>query len=325
MSQSFWAAFPTIQQQLNKLQPYLLQQADIKQTRVHQRVHQLITNGGKYVRAGLFYLFSQFGTAQDPQRLQAGAASIEFLHLATLIHDDVIDDAPMRRNTATVQTAVGNRSAIYAGDLLFTLYFDEVLKAAESFDDIATNTKAMRAILEGELAQYDLNFNTNEQVNDYLHEIEGKTARLFALACSEGAKLAHAPEPIIETAEQIGRSLGLAYQIQDDILDYVGDTSQTRKPVMEDIRTGVYALPLIFALEADQGELVHLLEKRLTLTDADQQRIHDLVLANNGVFRAQAMAHELTQQALLAIDTLPDQPAKKLIQHLTQKLLKRFS
>ncbi|KRK40309.1 polyprenyl synthetase family protein [Loigolactobacillus bifermentans] len=325
MSQSFWAAFPTIQKQLNSLQPYLLQQADIKQTSVHQRVQQLITHGGKYVRAGLFYLFSQFGSAQDPQRLQAGAASIEFLHLATLIHDDVIDDAPVRRNTATVQTAVGNRGAIYAGDLLFTLYFDEVLKAAESFDDIATNTKAMRAILEGELAQYDLNFNTNEQVDEYLREIEGKTARLFALACSEGAKLAHAPEIIVETAEQIGRSLGLAYQIQDDVLDYVGDMSQIRKPVMEDIRTGVYALPLIFALETDQGELVQLLEKRLDLTDADQQRIHDLVLANDGVTRAQTMAHELTQQALLDIDLLPDQPAKKLIQHLTKKLLKRFS
>jgi heptaprenyl diphosphate synthase len=237
----------------------------------------------------------------------------------------VIDDAPVRRNTATVQTAVGNRGAIYAGDLLFTLYFDEVLKAAESFDDIATNTKAMRAILEGELAQYDLNFNTNEQVDEYLREIEGKTARLFALACSEGAKLAHAPEIIVETAEQIGRSLGLAYQIQDDVLDYVGDMSQIRKPVMEDIRTGVYALPLIFALETDQGELVQLLEKRLDLTDADQQRIHDLVLANDGVTRAQTMAHELTQQALLDIDLLPDQPAKKLIQHLTKKLLKRFS
>ncbi|ATO42585.1 polyprenyl synthetase family protein [Loigolactobacillus coryniformis] len=323
MTLQIWDDFPYIQEKLTPLTPYLLEAARIKQPAVNERVQALIHNGGKLVRAGLFYLFSEFGTTPDQARLKAGAAAIELLHLATLIHDDVIDQAAERRHTATVQTSVGNRNAVYAGDLLFTLYFDQVLRSAETFADIDTNVKAMHGILTGELDQYNLNYQLNETVDQYLREIEGKTAKLFALACAQGAKLAHADEIIVETGEQIGRSLGLAYQILDDILDYTGTQDSIRKPILQDIQNGIYTLPLLFTLEAQPTATRAFLSKKARLTTAELQELQQLVIDSGGVTQAQTMANELTDQALIDIQTLPDSRARNDLEKLTRRLLKR--
>lgn len=323
MTLHIWDDFPRIQQKLMPLTPYLLQAAKIKQPAVNQRVQALIQNGGKLVRAGLFYLFSEFGSQSDPKRLRAGAAAIELLHLATLIHDDVIDHATQRRHTATVQTAVGNRNAVYGGDLLFTLYFDQLLKAAESFHDLHTNVNAMHGILSGELAQYNLNYRMDETVAEYLEEIEGKTAKLFALACGQGAKLAHADPIIVETGEQIGRSLGLAYQILDDILDYTGSADTIRKPILQDIQNGIYTLPLLFAIEAHPRTTRSYLSKRKQLTAHELQELRQLVITSGGVKRAQTMANEFTDQALLDIHALPASQTRQDLETLTKRLLRR--
>ncbi|ANK62073.1 polyprenyl synthetase family protein [Loigolactobacillus backii] len=323
MALQIWDDFPTIQTKLTALTPYLIEAARIKQPAVNERVQSLLRHGGKLIRAGLFYLFSEFGPDQNEERLQAGAAAIELLHLATLIHDDVIDQAPERRGTQTVHTRVGNRNAIYAGDLLFTLYFDQVLKSAETFNDIAVNTHAMHGILDGELDQYDLNYHLKETVDQYLKEIEGKTAKLFALACAQGAKLAHADMIIVESAEQIGRSIGLAFQILDDVLDYTGEQQDIRKPILQDIQQGIYTLPLLFALEAQPEKLRPYLKRGIQLTETDLQTIQALVTKSDGVAQARTMANELTDQALLDIKMLPETPARQALETLTRRLLQR--
>ncbi|BBM20655.1 heptaprenyl diphosphate synthase, component II [Lactiplantibacillus plantarum] len=149
MMQTIWQPNSAVANELKALKPYLAANVKIDNAAINQRVHQLLAAGGKFLRPGFFYLFSQFGTEHDSVRLQAGAAAMELLHVATLIHDDVIDESPERRHVTTIHQDYGQRNAIYAGDLLFTCYFDQVLIAAKSADDIRINTAAMRAILQG--------------------------------------------------------------------------------------------------------------------------------------------------------------------------------
>ena len=319
----FWNDLEFLKVHLNNLQKYLENVINLPSKNVNNSVTNLVKGNGKFVRAGLFYLFSEYGLQKDDERLMHGAASIELLHLATLIHDDVIDESNKRRGVETVQVRNGNRNAIYAGDYLFTLAFEETLTSALDKSDIQLMNQSMRLILKGELYQYDDNYNLNETVDEYLRIIEGKTACLFALACRQGARLAKADEVIIDLAEQIGRSIGLSYQIIDDILDYSGDSEKTNKPVLEDINEGVYSLPLLFALETNRLELEPILTKGKRLALDDLNNLKKIIIKSDSLDRARTVANELIDQANLDINMLPDGEIKDCLRKLLNKLLKR--
>ncbi|RRK09822.1 polyprenyl synthetase family protein [Lactiplantibacillus garii] len=323
MMQTIWQPNSAVQAQLAALKPYLAKNVRIDNGPINDRVHALLAAGGKFLRPGFFYLFSQFGDDQDPTRLRAGAAAMEMLHVATLIHDDVIDQSPERRNVTTIHQDYGQRNAIYAGDLLFTCYFDQVLIAAKTANDVKVNTAAMRAILQGELDQMAHNFNPQTTVNDYLTVARGKTARLFSLSCEQGAHLANAPLAVVTLAKKIGEKMGLAYQMLDDVLDYAGDEALTHKPVLTDLRDGVYSLPLIYALRATP-QLADQLPMPGDPVDNDQLLlIRDQVIVSGGVTRAQALATRYTQDALDLIDQLPTGETQQTLRRLVTQLLVR--
>ncbi|BDZ30430.1 polyprenyl synthetase family protein [Lactiplantibacillus sp. WILCCON 0030] len=323
MIQNIWQPNPQVHQQLKALKPYLLAQVQINNPAINGRVHELLAAGGKFLRPGFFYLFSQFGPDQDPTRLQAGAAAMELLHVATLIHDDVIDEAPERRHVTTIHQDYGQRNAIYAGDLLFTCYFDQVLIAALTREDVKRNTAAMRGILQGELDQMAHNFKPSTTLTDYLTVAAGKTARLFSLSCEQGAHLAKAPTEIVQLAQQIGHQLGLAYQMLDDILDYTGDEKLTHKPVLADLKDGVYSLPLIYALQTDPSLAKQLPMPGTEVSNDQLLNIRDQVIALGGVTQAQQLATNYTQQALSLINDLPAGTTQQTIRRLVTQLLVR--
>ncbi|ANZ62786.1 geranylgeranyl pyrophosphate synthase [Secundilactobacillus paracollinoides] len=323
MVHKLWRQFPQVQKELTQLQPYLLKVITLPNQRIHVKITQLLSAGGKLLRPGFFYLFSEFGDEHDDDRLRAGAASLELLHVATLIHDDVIDRSPLRRGVKTIQTEYGSRNAIYAGDYLFTAYFNEVLKASSDPAVLKLQINSMREILTGELDQMDLNYRFNVSEGEYLNEITGKTAVLFWLSCHQGAAIAGASEAVATLAGQIGLTIGRAYQIMDDILDYDGDEKATRKPVLEDLKSGVYSLPLILALQQSPKVFKPLLKKKQDMTDADVLEVQRLVIENKGVELAKARATEFTEQALDLISSLPDVPVKQDIDRLTRWLLTR--
>lgn len=183
------------------------------------------------------------------------AASLEILHMATLIHDDVIDDSPLRRGQKTVQTQFGKDIAVYTGDLLFTIFFELILEATNDFEYMAINSKAMKKILLGELDQMHLYHNQNQTIRDYLRAISGKTAELFKLSAREGAHFGGANQEIVRLSGKIGYYIGMAFQILDDILDYTADEKELNKPVLEDLDKGVYSLPLLLAMKKNQNFL----------------------------------------------------------------------
>lgn len=323
MMQTIWQPNSAVANELKALKPYLAANVKIDNAAINQRVHQLLAAGGKFLRPGFFYLFSQFGTEHDSVRLQAGAAAMELLHVATLIHDDVIDESPERRHVTTIHQDYGQRNAIYAGDLLFTCYFNQVLIAAKSADDIRINTAAMRAILQGELDQMSHNYDPTTTVDDYLAIARGKTARLFSLSCEQGAHFAAAPENVVKLAQQIGERLGLAYQMLDDVLDFAGDEALTQKPVLNDLKDGVYSLPLIYALTADPNLATILPQPGDKISNEHLLMIRDQVIALGGVTQAQQLATHYTKTALNLIDQLPAGETQQTIRRLVTELLVR--
>lgn len=323
MVHRIWRQFPRIQLKLIQLEPYLLKAVTLSNQPVHAKILALLKSGGKLLRPGFFYIYSDFGDRIAADRLRAGAAAIELLHVATLIHDDVIDQSPLRRGVQTIHTQYGQKNAIYAGDYLFTCYFDQVLKSTHDPLDLQRHIAAMQTILNGELDQMTFNYRQDMSKSDYFHEITGKTAELFKLSFEQSAILTHAPEEIVTLGGQIGLAIGQAYQILDDILDYQGDVSQTKKPVLEDLQSGVYTLPLILALQTADKQLSPLLAKKQALTENDILQIQKIVIASGGLRQAHEIANELTQKALGLIEQLPEKKAKKTLASLTKLLLQR--
>lgn len=323
MDRQLWRQFPQVEPELNALQPYLLDAVNLTNRPIHNKILALMTAGGKFLRPGYFYLFAAFGQTGDPAALRAGAAALEILHVGTLIHDDVIDESPTRRGVRTIQMKYGQRNAIYAGDFMFTAYFDQVLKSTQDVGLIQTHINAMHKILTGELGQMALNYREDAPLDAYLSEIAGKTAELFALACYQGAMLTDAPQVVKTNARAIGVAIGSAYQMLDDILDYAGDPKKTKKPILEDLRSGVYSLPLLLALPQAPKQFHHYLKKKQAMTAEDIQAVRDLVTQYDGVPAAKQLATEWTDKALALIAQLPDVPAREDLARLTGMLLIR--
>ena len=243
--------------------------------------------------------------------------------MATLIHDDVIDDSPLRRGQKTVQTQFGKDIAVYTGDLLFTIFFELILEATNDFEYMAINSKAMKKILLGELDQMHLYHNQNQTIRDYLRAISGKTAELFKLSAREGAHFGGANQEIVRLSGKIGYYIGMAFQILDDILDYTADEKELNKPVLEDLDKGVYSLPLLLAMKKEPELFKAILNKKEKITKEDKQKVAQMVISQDGVEIARDIAKRYTQKAISAIQELPKSKNQKQLLQLTKQLLKR--
>ena len=318
-----WEAYP-------ELQSELVQTIELMDSRIHLRnksiEHALIDmmhTGGKLVRPAYTLLFSTFGEDHDPSRARAFAAAIEVLHMATLIHDDVIDDSPKRRGQKTIQSKYGKDIAVYAGDYLFTVSFKLLTDYSNSMKQMQINTKGMERILMGEIDQMHLRYNQKITVRNYLTQISGKTAQLFALACYSGALEGGQSERFARNCYYIGSHIGMAFQIMDDILDYSQTAESFGKPVLEDVRQGIYSAPLIYAMRKDYSVFKTLLGKKEHMTNEDTTNVQQLVIDLGGLDEAQRLASKYTHKALKRIDQLPDSSEKEIIRKVTVSLLER--
>lgn len=320
-----WNDYPQLQPELQQTLQLMEKSIKLKNKAVQQAILEMIHSGGKLLRPAYQLLFSQFGPEQDRKKATALAASIELLHTATLIHDDIVDDASVRRGLPTIRASFDNNTAVYAGDYLFVTCFKLMSAYAGSMRSLQANAKSMEKILAGELGQMDDHYKLNETVDEYLKNISGKTAELFSLSCAIGAFESGSSQSFTKKAAEIGMNIGMAFQIVDDILDYSQSTEEIGKPVLEDVRQGVYSLPLIYALQEDRAKLAPLLEKKERMTAADTQQVYQRVHQLNGVKLAQLKASEYTKKALAKISQLPDTPqqTRQLLYTLTQEILKR--
>lgn len=322
-----WQHYPLISTQLQAVNDCIHQRIVCNNPSLEAALLAMADNGGKYLRPALLLLTARACNPQSSEhddRLVKVASSIEILHMATLIHDDIIDDSPKRRGAVSIQTRFGKDTAVYAGDLLFTVFFDLLIETMPGSSYLTTNARSMRQILNGELGQMGQRFNTQQGLKDYLKNVNGKTAALFRLAAREGAHFGGGDERLTRPAAKFGQNLGIAFQMLDDILDYTGGQG-LNKPVLEDLATGVYSLPLLLALQQPSAatQLGLLLAKKRQMTLADMQRVQEIVVASDAVKASRQLAGRFTNKAIENLTKLPDNRARRFLHQMANQLLKR--
>lgn len=318
-----WADYPALASELSATLDLITTQIKPQSSAVATALIEMINAGGKLLRPAYCLLFSQFSPTSDRQKMIALAAAIEALHNATLVHDDIIDAASIRRGLPTISARFGQDVAVYAGDYLFVVCFKLIAKYASDLRSVQQDANSMERLLNGELEQMNTRYQYQMDIDHYLTQVSGKTGQLFALASFIGAYESGQSMRFAKRIEQIGMNIGIAFQLLDDILDYTASSATLGKPVHEDLRQGVYSAPLILAMAGHGAEFAPLLSKRDAMTTADVAAVAALVARYDGVGQARAMAAKHTERALAALATLPAVPARDDLMRLTRQLLTR--
>lgn len=324
---TFWDSFPQVQKDIIEINQIILKHVNSVPGLLGQALEDTFAVPGKMLRPACVMLFGAFGpdATQKHDELQKIATSLETLHNATLIHDDIIDESSMRHGRPSIQTKYGKHIAVYAGDYLFALSLTLLSENAQSLHSVIADGKTMQNILVGETEQYNNAYNINISEKEYLNQIKGKTGVLFGLACFIGAYESGIKVTKALKAKQFGEYLGQAFQLRDDILDYTTTSSTFKKPVLLDVKDGIYSGPLIFALQNDDNNHLHeLVKMRQDLTQDQLHEIENLVNHLGGVERSQKLADQYTEKALASLKKhWPDNENRALIEQLTGRLLKR--
>ncbi|WP_182201767.1 polyprenyl synthetase family protein [Paraliobacillus salinarum] len=319
-----WDKYPELKNDLESVLNLINSNIRIRDKKVNAIIKEMIFAGGKLLRPTYSLLCSNIGPDQDKERAIAVAAALETLHMATLVHDDVIDESPTRHGHQTLQTTHGNQFAIYAGDYLFSVCFNILSRHATSLAQLEFNSRSMEKVLTGELDQLNARYLPPTSVKSYLSRISGKTAQLFAVSCYSGAVDSKATRRQALTAWNMGHYIGMAFQIMDDILDYQGKAQEVGKPIMADIQQGIYTLPLIYAMQKQADELKPLLSKKDALQAIDIQRITEIIEQEQGIQKAKNLAERYTKKALKELNKLPDGTYKNDLYSITIGLLNRI-
>ena len=214
---------------------------------INQIAHYIISAGGKRLRPMLVLLFSGALGFKGSERFEL-AATVEFIHTATLLHDDVVDESSLRRGRKTANALFGNAASVLVGDFIYSRAF-QMMVSVGSIRVLEVLADATNVIAEGEVLQLMNMHDPDLAVDDYLRVIRFKTAKLFEASARIGAVLAHADAEVEESCAAYGRSLGTAFQLVDDLLDYEGATAELGKNVGDDLREGKPTLPLLIAME----------------------------------------------------------------------------
>jgi len=283
----------------------------------------LFAAGGKRIRPALVLLAARCGN-YDLGKLTPAAIAVELVHAATLVHDDVIDRAEVRRGRPTVAAKLGDEAAIVVGDFYFAKAYEQAA-FTQSPEAVAILARAVMDICAGEVRQQAIRHRYDTGVDEYMRRIEAKTATLLAACCDVGALLGGLEGEKRSAIRAYGRLLGLAFQIADDVLDYEGNEDEIGKPIGHDIEEGFATLPLMMALEdaTVAGKLRHLLESHRELTGKEAHEVVELVRASGGPGRALELARERASEARRQLETLGAGEAQVALAALTTYVVSR--
>ena len=316
----FWNEYPEIQEELESVVNLIEKNAKCKDKVIENSIVELLSAGGKMLRPAFVILASKFGEYNE-ENARTLAAVVEMFHMATLVHDDIIDEATLRRGKETVQSKYGKNYAVYIGDYLFCICF-KLLASAASLQSIKIDSKAMSRICLGEVEQLNSRFDRNVSAKNYLKRISGKTAELFSISFYLGAAESGCDERTKRIFWEIGHNLGMAFQIIDDILDYTGTDEGIGKNSANDLKQGIYTLPLILALEKKSDNLRKIINKD-EYSNVDIENIIKEVNEIGGVCKAREIAKKYTNKAFKQINKLPNNKYREIIWNVTDKMLNR--
>ena len=317
---SFWQEKTAMIAHLNEVDQVIGKQLTVKQRKMNEILQDLASSGGKRIRPGLCIIGAGFGS-KPIESIYPLAAVLEMLHLATLVHDDIIDDATHRRGALTTQQKYGKDYAVYTGDYIFTKCF-EILAENYELHHMKELSKAVSRVCVGEIEQFDGRFKSHTSVKKYLKIVGAKTSALLATSLAVGAYEAGCDERFCKKLGKIGLHVGNAFQIIDDILDYTGDEARVGKTLGNDLKQGYYTLPLIYALRKNDSVL-----NRLLAADVyDDETIKRIIVRVNelgGVRQAQLLAEKYTIKSLKEISSPPTCQSRDDLEWITKRLLVR--
>lgn len=306
---------------VEKILSNLLTGSDMEE-HVNSMCLSVVKAGGKRIRPKLalasFYALNQ--KQEQNELVEYFAAACELLHTASLVHDDVIDKATIRRGVKTLNETDGNHAAVLAGDYLFTKCFLCLnnIKKPEIFTEI-NNTLA--TLVSGELAQLKNQNKLNISIDDYLQTIYSKTGALFELATSGSAIILECDENTVNAFKEYGKQLGIAFQVADDILDYSSDNEILGKSVGEDLIDGRITLPLIYALQAVENS--DRCDLEAAIKDGNFMKVLDYIVKTGSLEKSHQFALNAAKNAKKAIGFLDDSEYKDLLFSLADKAANR--
>ncbi len=286
-----------------------------------QKMLRQVLVGGKVVRPTLTLLCGSFYD-YDLKLLQPMATATELMHIATLVHDDAIDSADTRRGHATINSLWGVDMAILVGDFLFARA-GEMSARTGNVRVVSLFSQTLGIIARGEVKQALASFRLDQTFGQYIERVAAKTAALFTLATESGSILSGAPESSVKILQDYGYNLGIAFQIVDDILDFVGDEKNVGKPVGADLAQGTVTLPAMKLLEQypDDNPLLKIAQKEDL--DSNIKRVIEMVRSSDIIDECYRLAEDYCKLACRELNKLPANPAGDALVALADYVIKR--
>ncbi|MDC0611792.1 octaprenyl diphosphate synthase [Vibrio sp.] len=289
-----------------KVNETILAQLNSEVSLINQLGFYIVSGGGKRLRP-LLAVLSARALGYDGDKHTKAAAFIEFIHTATLLHDDVVDESDLRRGKATANATFGNAASVLVGDYIYTRSF-QMMTQLGSLRILDLMSESVNVIAEGEVQQLMNCNDPNTTEESYMQVIYSKTARLFEAATQVGAILAEAPEKIELAMQNYGRYLGTAFQLIDDVMDYTADGKEMGKNVGDDLAEGKPTLPLLYAMqkgtEQQAARIREAIEKANGMDHLDE--ILSIMEQTGSLEYTKAKANEEAEKAIRELDVLPE-------------------
>ena len=308
-----------MEQDLIRLEPLLSDSVVTGDTFLDEVTTHLVRAGGKRLRPALAVASATGGQRTASREDLLGGVSVELVHLASLYHDDVIDEATVRRNVESVNSRFGNLVAIVAGDYL--LARSAAIAASLGTEVAELLALTLGKLCRGQVAEVRSAFQVTRTREEYLDAVAGKTAALMAASCRIGALTGGVPRSEVEALTEFGQCLGMVFQLRDDVMDVVASEADLGKPPGQDLAEGIYTLPVLTALE-DPGtgpELRNLLGRRLAQPERDKAR--DIVAASPGIALTVGLGRRYVADATSATEGIASAELRAGLARLASSLL----
>lgn len=313
---------PLIEPQFDAVTDYILNHLGSNVPLVEKMGHYIVESGGKRLRP-LLVLLSANACGYTGEKHIPLAAVIEFIHTATLLHDDVVDNSDLRRGKSTANAKWGNAPSVLVGDFLYSRAF-QILVEIGRMEIMQVISHATTVIAEGEVLQLLNQRNPDTSEESYMQVILGKTAMLFEAATEAGAILADASSDARQAMQAYGRHLGIAFQLIDDVMDYLSSAEEMGKNVGDDLAEGKATLPLIYAMrqgDETQRQLIRQAIRKGGLEDLSP--ILAIVQETGAIDYARSKAQEQVDLAIAALEHLPDTSFRDTLRSLAQMAVAR--
>ncbi|MFZ5815710.1 MAG: polyprenyl synthetase family protein [Bacillota bacterium] len=314
--------FSSIAEDLQQVEAAIEQALTTRDEMLGEVSTHLLRAGGKRIRPALVVLTSKFPGSEFHRTIPV-AVAVELIHMATLVHDDVVDNATLRRGRPTVNAKWSNQVSVLSGDYLFAKAFSILAQTGNS-RVVRIMADTVFEMSRGELAQIASYFKLDQTEAEYYERVAQKTGYLIAECCRLGGIMAGVGENEVQALYDYGMGVGLSFQIADDLLDFFGSAAQVGKPVCGDLKIGILTLPVIHALQhSKQSEELKAIISTKSISDDDVQRVKEILEAAGSFAYARQKADEHLARAVEALNRVPTLATRSALQTLADFVINR--